>query len=82
MNNPVSALAFDASGNLYAGGNFTTIGGKIANFIARWNGSSWSDLGLGLWGGYVNALAVDASGNLYVGGWHTETLSTASSQTI
>jgi hypothetical protein len=35
----------DGSGSaLYAGGNFTSIGGVAANFIAKWNGTSWSPL--------------------------------------
>ena len=33
---------------LYAGGNFTTAGGNAANYIAQWNGSSWSALGSGM----------------------------------
>ena len=44
----VNALAFDASGNLYAGGDFTTAGGVSANSIAKWDGSSWSALGSGM----------------------------------
>lgn len=35
---------------LYAGGNFTTIGGVSANRIARWDGTSWSALGTGVSG--------------------------------
>ena len=66
----VYALAFDASGNLYAGGGFTTAGGVSANRIAKWDGSSWSALGSGM-NSTVNALAVDASGNLYAGGYFT-----------
>ncbi|MHC4652941.1 MAG: hypothetical protein ACYTES_19035 [Planctomycetota bacterium] len=49
----VHALAVfdDGSGPaLYAGGNFTTAGGGEANFIARWDGSSWSPLGIGMSG--------------------------------
>ena len=38
---PVHALAVSGS-TLYAGGNFTTAGGNAANYIAQWNGSSWS----------------------------------------
>ena len=68
---PVAALAFDASGNLYAGGNFDTAGGVWATNIARWNGSSWAALGSGLSGGIVSALALDSSGNLCVGGSFT-----------
>lgn len=33
---------------LYVGGGFTTAGGVPANYIARWNGVSWSALGSGL----------------------------------
>ena len=67
----VYALAM-SGGTLYAAGNFTAAGGTNANYIAQWNGSSWSPLGSGLgnlsypYGG-VGALAVSA-GTLYVGG--------------
>ncbi len=67
MNNTVWALAVDGSGNLYAGGNFTTAGGNAANRVAKWNGSAWSALGSGM-NSAVPALAVDGSGNLYAGG--------------
>jgi hypothetical protein len=69
-NTPVYALAVDSSGNLYAGGNFTTAGGVTVNFIAKWDGNAWSALGTGMGGadGTVHALAVDRSGNLYAGG--------------
>ena len=43
--NTVFALAFDGSGNLYAGGSFLIAGGVIANGIAKWDGSTWSALG-------------------------------------
>ena len=36
----VYALVHDGS-NLYAGGAFTTIGGKSRKDIAKWDGSSW-----------------------------------------
>lgn len=49
---------------MYVGGNFTVAGGSPANYIAKWNGSTWSALGAGLPGPAV-ALAVhnDGSGN-------------------
>ena len=59
------ALAVSGS-NLYAGGDFTTAGSNAANYIAQWNGSSWSPLGSGMNSG-VFALAV-SGGTLYVGG--------------
>jgi hypothetical protein len=56
---------------LYVGGNFGGAGGIITEYIARWSGSTWSNLGAGVTG-MVNALAVfdDGSGTaLYAGGW-------------
>jgi hypothetical protein len=70
--NYVFALAFDAAGNLYAGGNFTTAGGMPAKNIAKWDGTNWSALDSGL-NGIVNALACDGIGNLYAGGTFTNT---------
>jgi hypothetical protein len=67
----VHALAFDAKGNLYAGGQFGEAGGARANCIAKWDGSAWSALGAGIGpapGAWVNALACDTNGNLYAGG--------------
>ena len=52
---------------LVAGGAFTTAGGVTVNRIARWDGSAWRTLGLGL-DGAVYALACDAGGDLLVGG--------------
>jgi len=62
----VNALA--ASGtDLYAGGSFTTAGGVSANYIAKWNGSTWSALGSGT-NSYVRALAFLSSGEVFAGG--------------
>jgi len=72
MNGGVDALAVNSStGNVYAGGIFTTAGGVSANYIAKWNGSAWSALGSGLNGG-VSAVAVNsATGDVPVGGVFT-----------
>ena len=64
----MDALAVSGS-TLYAGGDFTTAGGNAANYIAQWNGSSWSALGSGM-NGHVYALAVSGS-TLYAGGYFT-----------
>lgn len=72
MNGTVFAAAVDGSGNLYVGGQFSIAGDVFATNIAKWNGSSWSAVGLGInyfnsYYGAVYALAV--SGNtLYAGG--------------
>jgi trimeric autotransporter adhesin len=58
---------------LIAGGGFTTIGGVSANRIARWNGSTWADMGAGV-GSTVTRVRQydDGSGPaLYVGGYFT-----------
>src|SRR2546422_1400863 len=68
MNSAVSALAVSGS-DLYAGGYLTTAGGSAANYIAKWDGSSWSALGSGM-NDRVVALAVSGS-NLYAGGGFT-----------
>jgi hypothetical protein len=71
----VLAVFDDGSGPaLYVGGSFDHVGGVPAHSLARWNGSSWVDVGGGVSGGSdtsVYALSVhdDGSGSaLYVGG--------------
>lgn len=72
-NGPVFAMAYGPDGNIYVGGNFTTVtddGGPVTvNYIAGWNRQTghWFDLDLGV-SGPVYALAFDSVGNLYVGG--------------
>ena len=44
----VYAAVVDGAGNLYVGGQFTTIGTVVANRIAKWDGSAWSALGSGM----------------------------------
>ncbi len=61
----MNALAVSGS-TLYAGGWFTTAGGTAANYIAQWNGSSWSALGSGM-SNPVGVLAVSGS-TLYADG--------------
>src|SRR5215472_420041 len=74
MNGVVGALAVSDS-DLYAGGAFTNAGGIAANYIAKWNGSTWSALGSGV-NSYVYALAVSAT-DVYAGGSFTSAGGTA-----
>jgi hypothetical protein len=77
MNDSVHALAVSGT-DLYAGGYFThaTNAGPSAvnvNYIAKWNGSTWSALGSGMGVGdypHVSALAVWGT-DLYAGGSFT-----------
>ena len=60
------------SGELYAGGEFDSAGGKLANGIAMWNGTSWSAIGSGVkrWGSFGDVYAIVAfNGELIVGGF-------------
>ncbi|HEX6886226.1 MAG TPA: hypothetical protein VF530_22825 [Planctomycetota bacterium] len=78
----VYALAVfdDGSGAaLYAGGQFATAGGVTAHNLARWDGATWTPVGLN---GRVNALAVHDDGTgpaLYAGG---EFSATTTGQTL
>jgi hypothetical protein len=55
------------NGDLVAGGTFTTAGGVAANYVARWDGSAWSELGSGT-SSTVLALTVLPNGDLVAGG--------------
>jgi len=71
----VEALAVDAFGALYAGGEFTDAGGVAAANIARWDGLSWSALGTGLrndpYAAWVFALATRGT-EVFAGGFFTD----------
>jgi stage V sporulation protein SpoVS len=72
VNSAVQAIAVSGS-DLYVAGQFYNVAGlRAAQYIAKWNGSTWSALGSdvngnGLIGGPVYALAM-SGGNLYAGG--------------
>jgi hypothetical protein len=65
----------DGSGGgaaLFVGGHFKTAGGMAANYIARWDGASWSPLGSGMadFPGFVTSVRTLAAfqGSLVAGG--------------
>lgn len=60
------AIVVDPMGNLYMGGVFQFAGNQLITNIAKWDGSNWSALGLGV-NQTVYALALDGT-NLYAGG--------------
>lgn len=63
----VSAVAVLASGDLVAGGWFTTTDSGVAYRIARWDGTVWSGMNLGL-NSIVSALLPLPDGDLIAGG--------------
>lgn len=66
--NNVLALAVDAIGGIYAGGDFALMGG-VANTLrlAYWNGSAWTALSTGA-DNTVNALVMGLDERLYITG--------------
>jgi len=68
--NYCNAIAIDTTNNVYVGGNFISAGGTVANYIAKWDGSTWSALGSGL-NNTCNTIAIDTSNTLYAGGAFT-----------
>ncbi len=67
----INSLTTDNSGNLYANRGAMNDSGKYYEYVAKWNGSSWSELG-GTNNSHFNwsieCLTTDAKGNLYAGG--------------
>lgn len=61
------AVAVAPNGYIYVAGNFTSIGGVAANYIAYWDGSAWNALGTGL-NNTGRCLAIAPNGNVFVGG--------------
>ena len=74
--NTVNCMAYDRySNHLYVGGGFTnhypTSTSRRMNFIARWTGTHWTNMGQGF-GSRVTCMAVHpTSHELYIGGWFT-----------
>jgi hypothetical protein len=68
------AILDDGTGSaLYVGGTFTIAGGQAVNYIAKWDGVSWSPLGSGM-NATVYSLTVFEEGDglaLFVGGAFT-----------
>jgi len=50
-------------------GYFDTLNGQTIRYVAKWNGSVWSQVGTGLPAdGDVEAICIDDSDNIYIGG--------------
>jgi trimeric autotransporter adhesin len=73
-NQTVYTIAYNYSnGLLYAGGDFSQIGGVNARNIAKWNGTTWSAIdATNNANNIVSAIAIDSGGNIYAGGYFTQ----------
>ncbi|MFV1981073.1 MAG: hypothetical protein ACC655_07970, partial [Rhodothermia bacterium] len=67
----LAAAVHPVTGDVYAGGSFTSAGGVRTFRIGRWNGSEWFPVGGGT-RGEVRALAFAPDGTLYVVGAFTK----------
>ncbi|MEM1182399.1 MAG: hypothetical protein AAGM22_28895 [Acidobacteriota bacterium] len=78
VNGLAAALAVFDDGNgpaLYVGGDFTEAGGVPAQYLAKWDGTDWSAVGVDSLDGPVDALEVFDAGSgpeLYIGGEFTQ----------
>ena len=68
-NGAVIHMVTDGTGNVYVAGNFTVIADVAANYVAKWDGQTWSALGSGV-DDQVVALAVSGT-DLYAAGIFT-----------
>lgn len=78
----IFSLTADPSGNIYAAGYFWNDSNKC--FVAKWDGSSWNELGSGSHALKANdaimTTCMDIHGNLYCAGYFTDSTSPLSGQ--
>jgi len=65
----VSDMYVDKSGNIYAVGSFKNSSGNY--YVAKWDGSKWSEVGTLDINDNIEAITGDANGNLYICGLFT-----------
>lgn len=77
-NGQVNVVLPDGAGNVYVGGRFTVVGQIKTPYLAKWNGTKWSAVGLPnsqieeapfYIRSEVLSLALGPDGSLYVGGY-------------
>lgn len=84
-NNTVKALAYDRDNVLYAGGEYTTIGGVSALFklaYMKYGSNIWMPIEISITNTRINAIVAMADGNLFVGGLFGTTAVTPAQTTV
>lgn len=66
VNGEVYVVKKDASGNLYIGGDFSSVNGIVCKFIAKFDGTNWTALGSGMNGPVYDITFLGS--DLYAGG--------------
>ena len=66
----INTICVDDSGNVYAAGNFPD--SSWSYYVAKWNGSTWSELGSLNANLFINSICVDDSFNVYAAGDFTD----------
>ena len=80
FNSGINCMTTDKYSNIYVAGSFTnrvSHGNGNNCYVAKWNGSSWSELGgtnTSTFNSYINSVTSDASGNIYVAGNFTNAI--------
>jgi hypothetical protein len=70
----IATVAVDATGNVYTAGGFTNLNINNCEYVAKWNGSTWSELGgtnsstFGNSNNGISTLTIDNGGNVYAAG--------------
>ncbi|MFM7052577.1 MAG: hypothetical protein ACKOYN_10675, partial [Planctomycetota bacterium] len=62
-----AATGLSPSGNIVAGGSFTTAGGAAASRIARWNGTAWSSIGADGGGSVTGIVPLESGEFVFLG---------------
>ena len=66
----IMCMNIDTADNIYVGGTFTNSNGK--NYVAKWNGSKWAEMGTGSnalnANATISAMCMDSKGHMFVSG--------------